>query len=229
MAFPTFAGTPATTDNATSSTTYIGNSPAGITLGELLIAVVRLNAGTSVATLTDLQGFTLGRGLSPAAAGALFVLSKEAVQTDVDNAGASAIYNFVGDGSYPNKVSIFRVAGAASSLNAAESTIEAEAASTAWGWPGVTTQGADRLLLFVAGVNGSPSFTFNAISSHINSIGTSRGIVVGYETQAVAGASITPTATVGASIAGQVATIAIAPDDDVAPAAPTGLTATVVP
>jgi hypothetical protein len=92
--------------------------------------------------------------------------------------------------------------------------------------PTVTTLGVDRLVLRLAGANMSNTFAWATSSILATAVSTStpRRISVASLTQAVEGSTGTEAASSATSGAFQTATIAIAPP--VAPAAPTGLTAT---
>jgi hypothetical protein len=219
MAAPTIAGSPTLRSNIAAAG-YVGDSPAGVTAGEVLCATVRANSSTTVISYTNLNGWTLLENQTGANGTSSFLI-KEADATDAANAGTVGYYSWTPSNNDANSVVIWRVSGADLPEDAHTSTNRASAAT--WTLPAVTTTGVDRLILWTVQGGTSVTWGFSAGTEFYEHVeANTRSQAGAWETQASAGDSGTRTATPPLSSAGGSSTVALAP-------ASTGITETMRP
>ncbi len=226
MAAPTVAGTATTRGNALS-TAIIGNAPAGIVAGELLVAHVRVVNASAV--ITDYGGFTLQDALRQGGLpGTSFIATK------IATASEPATYTFTPDIAVVSAVAIQRVSGQhptmATACEAANGVVGAST-STTIEIPAVTTLGADRLILWFVGAKGTaPTFAWTDATLNTNerydvAYGSNRAMAGSWETQAAADSTGSEIVTLSVSGDALGHVLAVAPGGDTTPpAAPTGLT-----
>ena len=113
MAAPT-VGTPIAGPRSNgASTTFTGDSPSGITLGDVLVATIKNNTPLSSPTWSALSGWTdSGYTVAVTGTGRVIVLWKYADSTDVANAGTARYYTWTQDTSVGSHVTVMRISGA---------------------------------------------------------------------------------------------------------------------
>jgi hypothetical protein len=217
--------------NATN-TVYLTDPDATLAVGDLMVAHVRVGGTTADLTGAGLLGFTLAHKHQNAASNTEFILYKVADSTDVANRAVNDYYNFGPSSNVVSVTTLIRITGADTTTPVeAVNAVIAGATGTSFQIPEVTTLGADRLLLWLAGVNATTArVTWADATLQANELydaggGTNRAIAASYQTQAAAGASGTRDVTLDA-VSGFTGTVLAIKSGAVAPAAPTGLTVT---
>jgi hypothetical protein len=216
-----------------TNTVYLTDPDASVVAGDLMVAHVRVGGTTADLSGAALLGWTLAHKHQNAASNTEFVLYKIADAADQSNRAVNDYYNFGPSSNVVSVTTIIRITGADTTTPVeAVNAFIATATGTAFTIPGVTTLGADRLLLWLAGVNVTTArvnwadATLAANELYDAGGGTNRAIAASYQTQAAAGASGGRDVTLDAT-AGFTGTVLAIKSAGVAPAAPTGLTGTV--
>ncbi|HET9867869.1 MAG TPA: hypothetical protein VFQ06_11295 [Nitrospira sp.] len=204
----------ATSRTNASGTSHIGDVPAAVADGELLVAHIRLTSAALV--VTDYAGFTPWDVRQLATAGSDIVAVKKATASE------PATYTFTVDLAAASAFAITRVSGQhptlATAMDAADG-MASDVAGTLITLPSIVTTGPDRLIMWLPGVSGGVTFDWATSQLDTNELydfagSTTRSIAGSWETQAAAGATGTEDITISVSDTFSGHTIAIAPADE---------------
>lgn len=170
MASPTIVGSVGTADNA-ASTGYIVNYPAGITAGELLLAMIHCRAGGSTIASPP-AGWNLIATQN--AQYSQWSYWRAAVGTE------TGTVTFTGSGSGVNSTNMIRISGADTSSPVSTSATSANASSTSSTFATITPTHVDTLIIAWGGTSGSvvTANTWNNSLTEVFDHGTGSGTTV---------------------------------------------------